>query len=222
MYDIIVGAGRLGLELAKYLIKAGHEVVIIEKDKERCNAIASEINALVINGDATKATTLQEAGVKSADNFLAVSGIPEANLLACLLAKNMGAKRTIARVSDPESEEVFKSLGIDAVVNPEVAAATYIEKLVMRPGVLDLVVIGRGNAEILEIEIPKGSGVVGKTIREIGPPKNYTIIAVVEDDSLIIPSGDTVLREGDRVLVLARIEAIPTLEKLFGKKLIGK
>lgn len=222
MYDIIVGAGRLGLELSKYLSKVGHEVVIIEKDKARCDAIASEVNVLIINGEGTKSATLQEAGVKNADNFIAVSGSQEANLLACLLAKSMGAKRTIARVSDPESEEVFKSLGIDAVINPEVAAAAYIEKIIMRPGVLDLVIIGRGNAEILEIQIPKGSGVIGKTIREIGPPKNYTIVAIYEDNVLTIPSGNTVLREGDRVLVLARTEAIPALEKLFGKKLIGK
>jgi trk system potassium uptake protein TrkA len=129
----------------------------------------------------------------------------------------LGAKRIIARVSDPAKEEVFKNIGIDAVVNPEVAAATYLEKLVMRPGVLDLVVLGRGNAEILEIEIRPNMAVLGKKIKDIRS-KNYTTVAVVRDGVLTIPTGDTVLKEGDKILVLALSESISELEKAFGGK----
>lgn len=221
MYDVIIGAGRLGKELAKFLAKVEHQIVVVDIDNQKCKVISSEIDALVINGDGTNTATLQEAGASKADNFVAVTNSQESNLLACLLAKKLGAKRTFARVNDPENEEVFKSLGINAVVNPEIAAATYLEKLIIRPSVLDLVVLGRGNAEILEMNVDSASGIAGKKIQEIRSD-NYNVIALLNDGELIIPTGETVLNEGDRILILTRVEALPKLEKLFKRKFIAK
>jgi len=221
MYDVVVGAGRLGKELARFLAKSGHQLVVIDIDNQLCKIISSEIDALVINGDGTNTAILQDAGVERADNFVAVTDSQESNLLASLLAKKLGAKRTFARVEDPENEEVFKSLGIDAVVNPEVAAAIYLEKLIMRPNVLDLLVLGRGNAEILEIIVDSASGVLGKKIKEVRS-ENYTVIALLNDGQLTIPTDETVLNEGDRILLLTRLEALPELEKLFKRRLIAK
>lgn len=221
MYDVIIGAGRLGKELAKFLAKVGHQIVVVDIDNQRCKVISSEVDALVISGDGTNITILQDAGAGKADNFVAVTNSQESNLLACLLGKKLGAKRTFARVNDPENEEVFKSLGIDAVVNPEVAAATYLEKLIIRPSVLDLVVLGRGNAEILEINVDSASGIAGKTIQDVRS-ENYNVIAVFNDGELIIPTGETVLNVGDRILILTRVEALSKLEKLFKRKLVAK
>jgi trk system potassium uptake protein TrkA len=216
VYDIIVGVGRLGEQLAKFLLNANHSVVLVEKDKDRCKAIASAVDALVLNGDGTDITTLKDAGVEKTDNFVAVTAGEEVNLLTCLLARRLGAKRTIARISDPSKEELFKNVGIDAVVNPEVAAAIYLEKLIMRPGVLDLIVLGRGNAEILEIKILPNMDVLGKKIDDVRSEK-YNIIAIIKGDGLTIPTKDTVLREGDRILVLALSDSISELERIFGK-----
>jgi trk system potassium uptake protein TrkA len=102
------------------------------------------------------------------------------------------------------------------IVNPEVAAAIYLEKLVMRPGVLDLIVLGRGNAEILEIKILPNTDVLGKKIDDVRSGK-YNIIAIIKGDGLTIPTKDTVLNEGDRILVLALSDSITELERVFGK-----
>jgi trk system potassium uptake protein TrkA len=216
VYDIIVGVGRLGEQLARFLLNANHSVVLVEKDKDRCKVIASEVDALVLNGDGTDINVLKDAGVEKTDNFVAVTASEEVNLLACLLARRLGAKRVISRISDPSKEELFKNVGIDAIVNPEVAAAIYLEKLIMRPGVLDLIVLGRGNAEILEIKILPNMDVLGKKIDDVRSEK-YNIIAIIKGDGLTIPTKDTVLREGDRILVLALSDSISELERIFGK-----
>jgi trk system potassium uptake protein TrkA len=216
VYDIIVGVGRLGEQLARFLLNANHSVVLVEKDKDRCKVIASEVDALVLNGDGTDINVLKDAGVEKTDNFVAVTASEEVNLLACLLARRLGAKRVISRISDPSKEELFKNVGIDAIANPEVAAAIYLEKLVMRPGVLDLIVLGRGNAEILEIKILPNTDVLGKKIDDVRSEK-YNIIAIIKGDGLTIPTKDTVLNEGDRILVLALSDSITELERVFGK-----
>ena len=87
MYDVIIGAGRLGKELAKFLAKAGHQIVVVDIDNQKCKVISSEVDALVISGDGTNITILQDAGAGKADNFVAVTNSQESNLLACLLGK---------------------------------------------------------------------------------------------------------------------------------------
>jgi len=216
---LIIGAGRLGFELAKFLSTVGHQVVIIEKNKERCGLIAQELDVMVINGDGTNLKTLNEAGADKADTFAAVTDSQETNLFSCLLAKKLGAKRVIARIKDPSSEEIFKSLGIDAVVNPELTAAIYMEKLITRPSLLELVTLGKGTAEIIELQVNHDSPIVGKSVGEINDPQNYSIVAVLGDD-LILPASETVIEPGQRILIIVRTAAISKLEKKLKRKLI--
>jgi len=215
---LIIGAGRLGFELAKFLSTVRHQVVIIEKDKERCGLIAQELDVMVINGDGTNLKTLEEAGADKADTFAAVTDSQETNLFSCLLAKKLGAKRVIARINDPSSEEIFKNLGIDAVVNPELTAAIYMEKLITRPSLLELITLGKGTAEIIELQVNHDSPIVGKSVGEINDPQNYSIVAVLSDD-LIIPSPETVIELGQRILIIVRTAAISKLEKTLKRKL---
>ena len=218
MYIIIAGIGRIGYTLAKSLSEKGHDIVLIDIDKDVCKKVSAEIDALVINGDCTKTKILEDAGVEDADIYIAVTGKEEVNLMSSLLAKSYGVNKTIARISEIEYKDVFERLGVDVVISPELIAANYIEKLIERPGILDLTIVGRGEAEILEFIIPEKSKIANKKIKELGRPKDYLIIAVYEDDELKIPSGDTELKAGDRVLVLVKKDAADIIRRMFLEK----
>lgn len=199
------------------MTKGRHNVVVIEKYKELSEEISGEISdALVINGDGTQTKTLEEAEVKNADFFIAVTGKDEVNMLSCLVARNMGVKSVIARVGNPEYREVFKNLGIDHVISPEVTAAEYIEKLIMRPTVVDLTTVGKGDVEILEFVVHEDSLINEKRVGEI-QPKDFLFIAVYKGKDLTIPSGKTVFEKDDTVLVAVKTEAVKNVEKLFKK-----
>ncbi|AXI25366.1 potassium transporter TrkA [Methanofervidicoccus sp. A16] len=215
MYIVIAGIGRVGFALAKSLAEKNHDLVLIDISKEVCEEVACEIDALVINGDCTRIKTLESADIESADIYIAVTGQQEINLMSALLAKNYGVPKTIVRVRDPEYKEVFENLNIDVVVSPELVAANYIEKLIDLPGIVDLAVIGRGDAEILELIIGENSKVANKCIRDLEKNKDYLIIAIYEDSELKIPDGDTRLKPKNRVIVLAKKDSVDYVRKLF-------
>jgi len=215
MYIIIAGMGRVGSTLAKSLSGKGHDLVLLDTDKKVCEDIASEIDALVINGDCTRIKTLESAGIDDADMFIAVTGKQEINLMSSLIAKNYNVQKTIARVNEPEYKGVFESLGIDVVVSPELVAANYIEKLIDRPGVVDLAIVGRGDAEILELIIPSKSRIANKKIMDLEKNQDYLIIAIYDGEELKIPDGKTELKPHDRILVLAKTEALDEVRKIF-------
>jgi len=215
MYIIIAGMGRVGISLAKSLSGKGHDLVLLDQDKKNCEEVAGEIDALVINGDCTKTKALENAGIEDADMFIAVTGNQEINLISGLIAKKFNVPKTIARVSEPDYKDVFESLGIGVVISPELVAANYIEKLIDRPGVVDLAIIGRGDAEILELIIPPTSKVADKKIRELGSTKDYVIIAIYEGNELKIPDGSTELKAYDRIILLAKTEALEEVRRVF-------
>ncbi|GBF36217.1 MAG TPA: TrkA family potassium uptake protein [Methanothermococcus okinawensis] len=215
MYIVIAGIGRVGYTLAKSLAEKNHDLVLIDISKEVCEEVVSEIDALVINGDCTRVKTLESADIESADIYIAVTGQQEINLMSALLAKNYGVSKTIVRVRDPEYKEVFENLNIDVVVSPELVAANYIEKLIDLPGIVDLAVIGRGDAEILELIIGENSKVANKCIRDLEKNRDYLIIAVYEDNELKIPDGNTMLKPKNRVIVLAKKDSVDYVRRLF-------
>ncbi|MCK4309841.1 MAG: TrkA family potassium uptake protein [Methanomicrobia archaeon] len=215
MYIIVVGGGRIGFNLSKLLVKAGHEVTVIEKDRERSNFIANEIDALVLNEDGTTIKALEEANIEDGYALVALTKRDEINLMACLLARDYGVPVVVARISDPENSEVFRKLGVSAVVSPELTTAIHIEKLIMRPDVIDLTVVAKGQAEILEMIISKDSPVVGKKLKDISP-RDFLVIAVYnKEGDLTIPKGNTQLNEGNRILVLAKTRVVPLVKKMF-------
>ncbi|MEE9594171.1 MAG: NAD-binding protein [Candidatus Hydrothermarchaeales archaeon] len=209
-----MGAGRVGKHLATLLLKRNHEVALIEQDKELCQEVSSELDVLIINGNGTSPKNLEEVNVSECDAFVAATGRDESNLLAALVAKNMGVKSVISRVSNPEYVEVFQKLDVGHIISPEVTAAIYIEKLIMRPGVADLAILGRTDVEILEFNVTEESYIFG---REVGSIKSngYLFLVIYKNGDLIIPTGKTVFAKGDRVLVLLKTEIVDEVERLF-------
>jgi trk system potassium uptake protein TrkA len=214
MYIIIVGAGRVGLNLASLLISDGHDVTIIESDNKLCGNAVHELDALVICGNGTDKKILEEANVSDADVFVAATGNDEVNLLSCILVKDYKIKKVIARVSDPAHEKVFKNVGIDSVVSPELTAASYLEKLIIRPKIADLVIIGKGNAELLDITVTN-KNVFNKKTSELSPTKDFIISALHENGDITIPDDTTVLKEGQKISVLVKTHAIKKVEDMF-------
>ena len=193
-----------------------HEVVIIERDKDLSQGLSRDMDALVINGDGTQLKTLEGADAKSADALVAATGKDEINLLSGRVAKNLGVKTVISRVSNPEYREVFKNLGIDFVISPEVTAAEYIDKIIRRPSAIGLEILGRSDVEILEFVVNGGSKMAGHEVQELSP-KGFLIIAIHKGDTLVIPTGKTLLKEGDEVVVLSKSDSVSKVEKLFVK-----
>lgn len=199
-----MGAGRVGFSLAGLLIEDGYDVTLIENDRKLATDAASELDALVICGNGTNSTLLEEANIQDADYFVATTGNDEANLLSCILVKKYEVPNIIARVSNPDHEEAFMEVGIDNVINPERAASGVLERLITRPNVADLLTLGEGDGEILDMTVTNDK-IVGKQIKEISPTKDYIIIATYnKDGSLIIPQPENILTRGEKISILVK------------------
>ena len=214
MYIVIMGGGRVGLRLAISLVKVGLDVTLIENDSDLCSNAASELDAMVICGNGTDIKTLLEANIAEADVFVEATGNDEANLLSCILVKDYKIPKVIARVSNPDHDEAFRKVGIDIVVSPELTAAGYLEKLITRPKIADLIVIGKGNAELLELSV-NNSKIFGKKIGDLSPTDDYIIAAVHKNGEIKIPKDGMMLKKGNRISILVKTPAIKAVTKKF-------
>lgn len=203
MYVIIMGGGRVGLALANLLSEEGYDITLIESDESLCAEVATELDALVICGNGTNSKLLEETNIEDADFFIATTGNDEANLLSCILVRKYDVPNIIARVSNPDHEEAFKEVGIDQVISPEITAAGYLQKLVTRPNVAELISLGEGDAEILDMTITNDK-VIGKRFKDISPTKEYIIIATYQNGKLVIPQPDNTISRGEKVTVLVK------------------
>jgi trk system potassium uptake protein len=214
MYIVIMGGGRVGLTLANYLVASGNDVTLIESNKGLCGNVASELDALVICGNGTDIKTLEEANIPNADVFVAATGHDETNLLSSILVKEYDVPKIIARVSNPDHEEAFKKVGIHDVISPELTASRYLEKLINRPKIADLIVVGKGNAELLDISI-QNSRVVGKRVCDVSPTEDYIIAAIHQNGEMRIPQDDWILEKNEKISVLAKTRAVKKVTSVF-------
>jgi trk system potassium uptake protein TrkA len=214
MYVIVMGGGRVGLNLSSFLISDGQDVTLIESNEELCSKAAAELDAMIICGNGTDTKTLEEADIKSADVFVAATGNDETNLLACILVKDYNVPKIITRISDHTHTKAFKNAGIDFAISPELTAASYLEKIILRPKIADLVVLGRGDAELLDVSV-ENNKVIGKKIGDISPTKDYIIVSLHENGDIIIPMMDTVIEKGCKISILAKTGSIKKVIDLF-------
>ena len=143
------------------------------------------------------------SNIEDADFFIATTGNDEANLLSCILVRKYNVPNIIARVSNPDHEEAFKEVGIDQVISPEITAAGYLQKIVTRPNVAELITLGEGDAEILDMTITNDK-IIGKRFKDISPTKEYIIIATYQKGNLVIPQPDNIISRGEKVSVLVK------------------
>jgi trk system potassium uptake protein TrkA len=219
MYIIIVGGGNIGYFLAKRLQPDKHTLVLIERDQDRAEMIAKELDIIVIKGDGCEPQILEQAGATRADVLAAVTGDDEDNFIICQLAKEkFGISRTVGRVNDPKNEHTFSELGIDVPVNASAIIARIIEEEVSFSDFVNLLSFKRGKLAIVRVDLPEDSPVINKRVQEIKFPIDSVLVSIVRGEEVIVPRGDTVLKAGDDIIALTMIGNEPELVNL----LIGK
>ncbi|MDD4894758.1 MAG: NAD-binding protein [Candidatus Omnitrophica bacterium] len=220
MYIIIVGAGKVGYFLAKRLCSNKHTVSIVDKDKQLCEEVARELEALVINGDGCDPHILDEAGITRADVIAAVTGDDEDNLIICQLAKEIfKIKRAVGRVNDPDNEHTFSELGVDVPVDSTKIISKIIEEEVSFSDFVNLMSFKRGKLAIVRLDLPDDSQVINKQVQDIKLPPDSVLVSIVRADEVIVPKGNTVLQPGDDIIALTVVGNEPQLLNLLAGKL---
>ncbi len=176
MRFVIAGLSNIGKNLSELLAKEGNEVVAIDLNEARCAEMAEYSDVMVIVGDATQKSVLEEANVTNANALVAVTGDDSDNLMICMLAKEMGAKKVISLVNDAGRAETFKQAGIGFQVKPDAVVAKHISRMVSQPYVKDFLSFER--AEIFEIEVEEGMRCVGKEVSELGTPNGMKVLVI--------------------------------------------
>ena len=215
----ILGGGRIGFYLAKILENKGYTVKLIEKDIEVCKQISQKLtNTLVLQGDGSDITLLEEEEVGQADFFVAVTNDDKVNLLVSIIAKHLGAKRTIAQIRRTEYVPLVEKVGIDVAVSPRLLTAGAILRFIRKGDIVSVSLIGGAKAEMIELIAQSHSKVVGKQLKDLNFPKDAIIGAVVRGDDVIVPTGIDIIKALDRVIVFALPKAITKVEEFFLQK----
>lgn len=217
MYIIIVGASKAGINLTKTLLSGGHEVTLIDQDKAKVTALAETLNETVLLGNGASAPVLKFAGANRADVVAALTGDDATNLVVCQLTKLMFmTPRTISRVSDPANEEIFQSIGVDATINSTRILNYLIEEQVQAGDVVvPLFPLKGGDVELVQVDVPKGSAIVGKKIKDLGLPEGIIIVSIYREEKTIIPKGETVFQQNDEVIAIVKKEHIDKIQQMF-------
>ena len=218
MFVLVVGGGKVGYYLAKELIEANHEVVVMEKDRARAAQITDEIGSIVVAQDGCEGKYLGEAGCARADIVAAVTGDDEDNLVICQMAKHhFDVRRTIARVNNPMNEELFRHLGVDEIISPTRMILGSIEQDIPVHELLHLGALGGGELEIIEAQLQEDSPAIGRTTGDLAIPEGCSLFAVVRAGVASPLRPDTVLRAGDKVIAIGRADC----EAMLHEQLIG-
>ena len=205
MYIIVVGGGKVGYFLAKELLEAGHELVILEKNAARARQIADELGSIVLQRDGCEGKHLAEAGANRAAIVAAVTGDDEDNLVVCQMAKHhFDVPRTIARVNNPKNEELFKHLGVDEIISPTRMALASIEQDIPVHELLHLATLEGGELALVEAQVGADSPIAGRRPGDISLPEGCSLFVILRDDNVQPIRNDTVFQVGDKVLAISR------------------
>src|SRR5215204_2989132 len=193
MYIVIVGAGKVGWNLARELMQKGHEVTLIESDRRRYLVVEQELEHAAQYGDGTELWVLERAGIQRADLVIAVTGDDEDNILICQMAKEKYlCERTIARVNNPRNLQHFELLGIQPAVSATDLILRLIEHEVPQYGLVHLLDLPAERLEIIEIEVTPGAPAASKSVKDIMLPDGSLIISVLRGGGGFVPKADTV------------------------------
>ncbi|CAI8209462.1 MAG: Trk system potassium transporter TrkA [Flavobacteriaceae bacterium] len=226
MKIIIAGAGEVGFHLAKLLSYESQDITLIDSDKESLSYADNHLDIRALKGDATSISVLEDARVSDSDLLIAVTSSETTNMTLCMLAKQLGSKRTIARISNTEFIENketirFKDLGIDELISPEELAASEIQSLINQSAFNDTYEFEGGTLTMVGICLPNGALFVGKNVKDAAatfPEVHFMPIAIKRAGTqfTIIPRGDTVFQAEDQVYFITSKEGVEELYKMTG------
>jgi trk system potassium uptake protein len=213
----IAGAGNVGTSIARDLSANGHEVLLIEKDREVVDKLSPNLGVQVVTADACEVSSLVAAGMSDVDVAVAATGDDEDNLVISLLSKQeFAVPRVVARVNNPNNHWLFnQSWGVDVSVSTPQLITALVEEAVSVGTLVRLLQFEGGTANLVEVTLAEGSPASGIALSDLELPRDATIVAVVRHDRLIVPRGDTILSAGDEVLALVIGEAEGQVRRLL-------
>lgn len=213
---MIMGGGRIAIYLANLLTEMDIMVKILEIDKEKCIELSELLpDSLIINGDGSDEELLQSENISDMDAFIAMTGIDEENLMATLIAKQNGAKKIIAKISRLNYVNVAKHLGVDSVISPKLITTNQILTYISRKNVETLHRIIEGKAEIIEFIVERNSRIIQVKLKNLKLPQDVIIATIVRKNEIVIPHGDDVIKDGDRVILIAKNKNIAELQDII-------
>ena len=214
---IIVGGGNIGLFVAKGLEKLGNmKIRLIEQDRKRAETIAEDLErTIVLEGDGLDRAILREAGVSEAETVVAVTDNDQVNILTSVVAKREGARRSMALINDQDYGPVSEAVGIDRFVDPRATTISTILQHIRRGRIKGVYSISDGAAELVDAVALETSPLVNKPLRDAPLPEGVMIGAVYRDGEVLMPSGDTVINAGDRIVLISMRENVKDVEQMF-------
>ncbi len=217
---IIIGGGRIGHRLANTLESESIQTKIIESNLERCKFLSERMGrTVVLHGDGSDQKLLIEENVQDADVVVTLTHDEETNILVSLLAKSLGAHSTITKVSNFSYIPLMSTIGLRKVVSPRLSAISSILHNVRRGKILSVISLLREEAEMIEAMALKTSAITDKPLKKLSLPKGVLLILIIREDIIMIPTGNSVVQHGDKVIIFAKKQAIPKIEKMLTVKL---
>ena len=221
MKIIIIGIGKVGDALAQSLSAEGHDVTIIDNNPKVVERVENTLDVMPIKGNGFSTSTLLDAGCDKADFVITVTGKDEINMLCCLTAKKLGAKRTAARIRDPQYARelllIKEDLGLDMVINPEEASADEIARLLTIPGAIKIQNFAKGRVRMMDFIVKSDMPIAGMQIKSIATHYNIPILigAVTRNEHLIIPNGDFRIESGDSIFIIGKTADVYSFYKVM-------
>ncbi|MFW5730358.1 MAG: Trk system potassium transporter TrkA [Desulfonatronovibrionaceae bacterium] len=216
---MVIGGGNIGFRLAEFLEKRAFTVKLLDINEKNCRTNSEKLDkTLVIHGDGTNQDILLEENIKDMDLVATLTKDDETNILSSLLARKLGAGMTITRINKPEYTQLVRTIGLKHIVSPRLSAVNSILNHVRKGSIISAVAI-REDIDVMEAVIKNQGKIAGKSIKDLDLPQGSLVLAILRNQEAIIPSGDTVIRSGDRITLLASRQCIDRLEKSLTAKM---
>ena len=222
MKIIVAGVGKIGGAIVTSLVAEGHDVIVIDSNPQVVNTITNAFDIMGVCGNSADCETLEEAGIKNTELFVATTDLDELNMLACFIAKKMGAVNTIARIRNPEYNDqslsfMCEQLGLSLAINPEMLTAAELFNILKLPAAIKAERFSRRSIEMIDLKLPANSALDGINLIKMREKykANYLICAVKRDDEVIIPNGHFVLKSSDKISIIASPTEIIKLLKML-------
>jgi trk system potassium uptake protein TrkA len=198
MRIVIFGAGRVGMNLLHLLKHAHFEIVVVDADREKCEEMATEHNAIVVCGDCTDPEILEDLRLSEADYVFAITGEEETNFLTSMYAKNAGTRHVVSRCESTKHSVVMEKLGVDALV-PEITLAQELANRVLNPTIFKMLSPEEGNLDLFELRIP--DHIKGKRVKDVFKSKDMTLLALYDGEKFVLPHEDDKIHGRRAVIV---------------------
>jgi len=226
MKIIIAGAGEVGTHLAKMLSKEKHNITVIDSNSKKLKLLENHTDVLGVADNAVSPSVLKDSGVGEADLFIAVTQSEETNITSSLLAKKIGAKRTIARIDNKEylekiNNDIFKELGVDSLIYPQKLASEEIIELLKQTGISEKIDFYKDQLSLYVIKLEENAPILNKSLANVSKMSvdlNYRAVAIYRDNKTIIPKGDDIFKLNDLVYTISTKTGVKNLLEITGRK----